>query len=155
MESLRHRLARIVQAYMDTVPRLDSQIKMSKEARVAQSTVQRILAGTQGATIDVLEKLATAFGVKNPQYMLLERDEVELLTLWSRMGIEEKNTVLGFMRIKHQANEPAQDQTFLSGALLPPDIGRASKLDSGQSLNQTTPKSNDKQRQKKPRTEKR
>ena len=44
-------------------PDLDTQTKLSKSAGITQSTVWRVLEGQVGASIDVVERLAKAFGI--------------------------------------------------------------------------------------------
>lgn len=83
---------------------VNTQTKVAQRAGVSQSTVNRLLATEQAATVDVLEDLARAFGVKHAEYMLLDASERELLTLWGNIGDELKQTVLGFIRVSTNPN---------------------------------------------------
>jgi transcriptional regulator with XRE-family HTH domain len=129
MESLRHRLARLMREYMDTTM-VDTQTKVSAKAGVSQSTVQRLLSQDQSATVDVLESLAKAFGVKSAHYLLLERDEAKLLSLWGTLSNEDRQTVLGFIQMKAQTKtvqDLAAQLTFDSGKPVSPELRAASK----------------------------
>ncbi len=129
MESLRQRLARLMRELMNTTM-VDTQTKVSAKAGVSQSTVQRLLSLEQSATVDLLESLAKAFGVKNAQYLLLEREEAKLLSLWSGLNAEDRQTVLGFIQMKAQVKPvhdlPAQ-LSFDSGTPVSSELRAASK----------------------------
>ncbi len=129
MESLRQRLARLMRELMDTTM-VDTQTKVSAKAGVSQSTVQRLLSLEQSATLDLLESLAKAFGVKNAQYLLLEREEAKLLAQWATLSAEDRHTVLGFIQMKAQIKPvhdlPAQ-LSFDSGTPVSPELRAASK----------------------------
>lgn len=101
MEQLRQRLARLLREKMRT-SLVDTQTKVAAKAGVSQSTVQRLLSLEQAATVDLLEQLARAFGVKKPEYLLLEPEEVSLLSLWSKLSEDDRQTVLGFIQMKAQ-----------------------------------------------------
>lgn len=99
MENLRSHLAHRLRRLMSDTQGLDTQTRVAKKAGVSQSTVQRILAEEQGATVDVLEQLADAFGIKNAAYLLLGDDEVAMLTDWSKVDDDGRSKVRGFMQV--------------------------------------------------------
>ncbi len=101
MEQLRQRLARLLRDKMRT-SLVDTQVKVAAKAGISQSTVQRLLTLEQAATVDLLESLAKAFGVKHPEYLLLDPDDAKLLSLWSTLSEEDRGTVLGFIQMKAQ-----------------------------------------------------
>lgn len=65
----RQALATNLQRLMERTPDLDSGPKLAKRAKVAQATVSRVLNQKVGASVDVVDALARAFGV-NP-WMLM------------------------------------------------------------------------------------
>ncbi len=129
MENLRQRLARLMRERMRATL-VDTQTKVSAKAGIAQSTVQRLLSLDQSATLDVLEALAKAFGYKKSEYLLLESEEVKLLTLWETLTEEDRQTVLGFIQMKAQTKtvhaSPPQLR-FETETLVSPDLVAASK----------------------------
>lgn len=135
METLRDRLARRVRKLMDTTLGLDTQTKVANKSGVSQSTVQRILARDQAATVDVLEQLAGAFGVARAQYFLLEPDEIDLLSAWNRLSAQDKDRVLGFLHVS-SAQEPAHNPllSFTSSKEAPPHLQAAIRRESAQPI---------------------
>jgi transcriptional regulator with XRE-family HTH domain len=105
MEKLRSRLARRMREMMDADPNADTQMKVSARAGISQSSVQRILAQDQAATVDVLDQLAVAFHVSHPERLLLEADEQALLNEWSALTPTEKAAVLGYIRVAVQTRQ--------------------------------------------------
>lgn len=109
---------------------VDTQTKVSAKAGIAQSTVQRLLSLEQSATLDVLESLAKAFGFKKSEYLLLESEEVKLLTLWENLTEEDRHTVLGFIQMKAQIKteqHPAPQLLFETQTPVSPELVAASK----------------------------
>lgn len=102
MEKLRKRLARRMRELMDADPGVDTQMKVAAKSGVSQSSIQRLLALDQSATLDILEQLAPAFGMTRPETLLLEADEVALLKEWSALPPTDKAAVLGYIRIARQ-----------------------------------------------------
>lgn len=49
---------------MDRIPALDTQPKLAAKAGIGQSTVSRLLLQEQGATVDMLDAFAAAFGIQ-------------------------------------------------------------------------------------------
>lgn len=111
---------------------VDTQTKVSVKGGIAQSTVQRILSLEQSATLDVLESLAVAFGIKKSEYLLLELEEVKLLSLWASLTKQDQVTVLGFIQMKTEM-KPAQAEQlqFDSHSDVPSDMAAASMRASG------------------------
>ncbi len=101
MEKLRRRLARRMRALMDADPNVDTQMKVANKSGVGQSSIGRLLASEQSATLDMLEQLAAAFGLA-PECLLLEADEVALLKEWNGLANTDKAAVLGYIRIARQ-----------------------------------------------------
>lgn len=126
MENLRQRLARLMRERMRATL-VDTQTKVSAKAGIAQSTVQRLLSLDQSATLDVLESLAKAFGIKNSEYLLLEHEEAKLLTMWASLTEEDRSTVLGFIQMKAQVSPSQAQLHFESQTQVPLDLVAASK----------------------------
>ena len=105
-EKLRTRLSRLLRARMDATPALDTQMKVHKASGLAQSTIQRLLAQDQAATVDVIEELAKPFGVDS-RHFLLDPDEVKLLDLYSRMSAEDKQRALAYMQVSVETHTRA------------------------------------------------
>lgn len=55
--------------------------KLGREAHVSAATVQRIRAGTHGAGIDILEKIARVFGIQPWQLLVPNLDPASLPAL--------------------------------------------------------------------------
>lgn len=107
MKKLREKLALLIRSQMK-VGVVDTQVKVASRAGVSQSTVQRLLSLEQAATVDLLESLAKAFGVKHAEHLLLDPDDSKLLNLWSTLSEEDRGTVLGFIQMKAQT-KPVPD----------------------------------------------
>lgn len=114
MESLQERLARRLRTLMDQTPSLDTQVKVSKKAAVSQSTVQRVLSKQVWATLDVVEDLARAFGVKPANLLLADDSEALLLRVWFSLSELDKSEVIRFAQLLHnrQARTPAPRLEF-------------------------------------------
>lgn len=96
-------------ALMASRPALDTQIKLHQATGLAQASIQRVLARKVHTGLDVLQKLADAFGV--PPTSLIEpieagRDieqipasieEIAVLQQWRRLDELEKHTVMGYL----------------------------------------------------------
>lgn len=98
-DQVRSMVAEHLRARMEATPSLDTQVKLSKAAGVAQATVQRILSCNQSATVDVLYKLAKAFRDAGPAHFLLSNQERQLLTMLSGLKSPELNRVIEFVRV--------------------------------------------------------
>lgn len=102
---LRAQLVKRLTELMADHPGLDTQTKVSKRADISQSSVQRILAQEQAATVDVLEKLAHAFGLTQARHILLNDDEIGLLERWNQLQEADKTATFRFMDVsKHLTN---------------------------------------------------
>ncbi len=127
MENLRDRLARRLRELMATNLALDTQVKVAQKSGVSQSTVQRVLAKDQAATVDTIQSFAHAFGIKCPELLLLDAQERELLTQWGRLSTGDRAKVLGFIAVT--ASDPATGQpptfSFRSDSAIPPDMAAA------------------------------
>ncbi|MBY0465374.1 MAG: helix-turn-helix domain-containing protein [Burkholderiales bacterium] len=66
---------------MDATPSLDTQVKLATAAGIAQSSVQRMLSGAQSPTIDILYRLAVAFGDTSHAHFLLPQSQRNIVTL--------------------------------------------------------------------------
>lgn len=85
-------------------PDLDTQVKLSKAASVTQSTVWRILESKVGASIDVVDALAKAFGV--PGIVLLsDAEEMRVMELWNKLDPGDREKVLAFMQVTISAGQ--------------------------------------------------
>lgn len=129
METLRHRLARRMRELMDKDLSANTQVKVSVKSGVSQSSVQRILALDQAATLDMLEQLSNAFGIAHPSYLLLEADETALLSEWAALTPTEKTSVLGYIRVAVQTR---QAQLFIdTGKPVPAQLQAAQQASAG------------------------
>lgn len=128
MENLRERLARRLRERMSKSVTMDTQTKVAVRSGVSQSTVQRILARDQAATVDVLEQLSQAFGVVNAEHFLLDDEECDLLRLWARLGTEDRRRVDGFIRVTAQAptGQNPQILNYSTTRDVPPELKAAS-----------------------------
>jgi transcriptional regulator with XRE-family HTH domain len=89
-------LAKRLRAGMEAVPAMETQAKVSKAAHVTQSTVWRVLEAEVGASVDVVDSLAKAFGVP-PITMLCEGNELRLLEMFKKLNAPEQEKVLSYM----------------------------------------------------------
>lgn len=94
---------------MDSDLSANTQMKVHAKSGVGQSSVQRILALDQAATVDMLEQLAQAFSLSRPEHLLLEADEASLLKEWAGLPPTEKSTVLGYIRLVAQSKREQLD----------------------------------------------
>jgi len=129
METLRHRLARRMRELMDKDLSANTQMKVSAKSGVSQSSVQRILAHDQAATVDMLEQLSEAFGIAQPAYLLLEADEAALLNEWSSLTPTEKSSVLGYIRVAVQTRQA--QLSIDTGRPVPAQLQAAQKASAG------------------------
>lgn len=146
METLRETLARRLRELMGAHLGMDTQVKVAAKSGVSQSTVQRILARDQAATVDLLEQLASAFGIKRAQHLLLDADELELLAAWSKLAKQDKDRVLGYLYVTSQQalGHNAPLLSFTSSSDAPPALRAAITRDAGK------PKSGGESNQKQP-----
>lgn len=98
-EKLRARLARRLRDLMDADPALETQTKVHKATGLAQSTIQRLLAQEQAATVDVIDQLAPAFGFNNAWHMLLDQEHIDLIEVWSRLTPDERQRAFGYLYV--------------------------------------------------------
>ena len=105
MEKLRDRLARRMREMMAENPAMDVQTKVALKAGVSQSTVQRVLAKDQAATVDVIEDLARAFDIKPARYFMLDKDEITLLRAFSHLSTEHKATIMAYIDVVAKSGE--------------------------------------------------
>ncbi|CDN87354.1 transcriptional regulator, y4mF family [Hydrogenophaga intermedia] len=103
MESLSKKFARRLREIMNTTMALDTQTKVAEAADIGQASVARILHGKQSATLDMVEAIAHACGVKNAAYFLLDEAELRLLQQWHALGASDREAVLGYMAFKGQS----------------------------------------------------
>ena len=94
---IRHVLAHNVRWLMDHSPDISSQLRLARRAGVGQATIDRVLGATVGTSIDVVEKIANAYGI-NP-YLLLHPNmpmaarEAEFLARMRGLVNERDNNV--------------------------------------------------------------
>ena len=110
MDNLRDRLARRLRALMDATPSLDTQVKVSKKAKVSQSTVQRVLSRDVPATLDVVEDLGRAFGLKPPSLILSDEAEAKMLQAWLTLNTMGRDEVQRFAVDLVEKNRTAKAQ---------------------------------------------
>jgi len=122
-EKLRTRLSRLLRARMDATPALDTQMKVHKASGLAQSTIQRLLAQDQAATVDVIEELAKPFGVDG-RHFLLDPDEVKLLDLYSRMSADDKQRALAYMQVSVETHTRANPPYGIVGVYGSAGVGQ-------------------------------
>ena len=152
---IRQVLAAQIKDRMARRPDLDTQVKLATAAHVTQSTIWRILEEKVGASIDVVEALAKAFGV--PPVALLSGDqENRLLEAWSKLTDEERYRVVVFMEVTAQARANTIDSAPLSWTSerqIPRSMVAASDRASARRPGTTPEEKND--RQENPNTAKR
>jgi transcriptional regulator with XRE-family HTH domain len=95
---IRQVLATQIRERMAKKPDLDTQSKLSRAAGVTQSTIWRILDGQVGASVDVVESLARAFGIPVVA-MLSNPEESRLLESWYKLSAEDRGKVAAFMQV--------------------------------------------------------
>ena len=112
MEDIRHKLARRIREMMSST-HVDTQSKVAEKSNTSQATVHRILSCDQATTIDVLSKIAKAFSIKNPAHLLLDEDELQLLSAWNQLSESDKSSILGFINVKSsRASAPDEKHHF-------------------------------------------
>lgn len=136
METLQERLARRLRTLMDQTPSLDTQVKVSKKAAVSQSTVQRVLSKQVWATLDVVEDLARAFGVKPANLLLADDPEAALLKVWHSLSELDKSEVIRFAQLldNRQARTPAPRLEFSENEEAAPALQAAVRRAAGRAI---------------------
>jgi len=91
---LRQVLARRLRELMDKTPALDTQVKVSKAADVAQTTISRILKCQVGATLDNVEAIASVFGVTPAELLAQSHVNSAVITDDDRRTIQRLSVLL-------------------------------------------------------------
>lgn len=126
---LRELLAKRLRELMDVRPDLDTQTKLANRAGLSQSTIQRILSLQQACTVDVIEDLARAFGIRPIELLIEDRNDVLLLTALNKLSAEEKLRVLAYIEVSTGASLRHHERAQLSidtGRPVPPQLAAAS-----------------------------
>lgn len=135
MEKPREYLARHLRELMKQTPALDTQTKVANKSGLSQSTVQRVLAKEQSATVDVLDDLARAFDISPPRYFLLEKEERDLLRRFVQLRQEDKSRIMAFIDVAAQSSQKDTSQSnklsFSSVRNVPPEMHGALDRASG------------------------
>lgn len=96
---IRKKLAARLRQLMDSRPDLDTQTRVANAAGVGQSTIQRILTLEQSATVDLLEKIAHAFGMHPADLLLDSRVNIELMRAIDGLSQSEKDRIVGYVEL--------------------------------------------------------
>lgn len=102
---------------------LDTQKRVAIASGVSQSSINRILNGTQSATLDMVSSLAHAFRVRPDRYFFLESDEVELLNCFNSLDTNERRRCLNLLNNVVEAKKAGAVDFLLSDSL--PDALKA------------------------------
>jgi transcriptional regulator with XRE-family HTH domain len=105
---LRERLADRLRDLMDAHPNLDTQTKLAAHSRVSQSTIQRLLALEQSATIDVLDRIAKAFRMSAWELIIPDLQSAKMTRDFSKLSDTDKQRLMHFMEFSL-----ATDQGFV------------------------------------------
>lgn len=89
---------------------LDSQARLARISGISQASINRILHKNQTPSVDVIDSIAKAFGFKNPAYIFFDKEEINLLDLWSNISNDDKISVLGHLEVLAKS---ASTQKFL------------------------------------------
>lgn len=152
---IRQVLAAQIKDRMAKRPDLDTQAKLAKAAHVTQSTIWRVLEEKVGASVDVVEALAKAFGVM-PITLLSDQQESRFLEAWSKLDDDERYKVVVFMEVTAQARASTIQNAPLSWTSekqIPQSMVAASHRASARRPGTTPEEQND--RQENPTTPKR
>ncbi len=128
---IQHLLAERLRELMDSRVDLDTQTKVATKSGVGQSTIQRLLACEQSATVDMLAKISKAFGLK-PYEMLIESlEDALLMRTFSRLSPADKARIQGVIEltisISGQTGHDAGSQLFMDTRTPVPPPLRAAK----------------------------
>lgn len=146
---IREHLARRLRELMDSRPDLDTQTKVANRSGVGQSTIQRLLAQEQSATIDMLDKIAAPFGLKPWELLLPDMADAKLVRAFGKLAESDKNRILAFMEFSAESglghHAPAQLNTE-TRSKVPPSLAaaknRASARSPGKDMIKTTANGN-------------
>lgn len=69
---------------------LDTQFRLAKASGVAQSSINRILAVEQSPTLAMMTKIASAFRIKRPEFLLMNDTEIRMLNALSELSPAEQ-----------------------------------------------------------------
>lgn len=101
---IRKLLARRLRDLMDSRPDLDTQTKVAQRSGVGQSTIQRLLACEQAATVDMLAKISKAFGMKPDEMLIEDLRDAQLMRTFSRLSDPDKARLQAFMDLSLSIN---------------------------------------------------
>lgn len=149
--ALTKRLAQRMQALMDNTPAVNTQVKLAQAATVSQASVQRIMSGAQSPTLNRFEDIARAFKGIKPAHILLDDDEAELLRLWASLTGDQRQSVLGYLRVLNDRSAhleigsarsltAPERQKALSAAQAPPTTLRENHAHATEHQGATKPK---------------
>lgn len=96
MNNLRKILAKRLEELMAGSISLDTQTKVARASGVSQASIQRALAESHAASIDMIEAIAKAFKI-NPRHFLLEEQDRKTLQLFSKLDRETKTQLLSYL----------------------------------------------------------
>ncbi len=105
-EVLAKRLAQLMRQRIT----LDTQLKVEAASGVGQSTIQRILKQEVSPRIDIVEKLAHAFGVTVTDLLSEDDETARVMSLYRRMVASDKARVLAFIEVAvGSSQQPGED----------------------------------------------
>lgn len=114
---LRDVLAQNLVRLMETTPSLDTQVKLAKRAKIAQSTVGRILRRTAAPTLDNLESIAGAFGIQAHDLIndKSNENERELAGGLTREDLQDLRVFAEFLKFKREQETQFLERTSPKG----------------------------------------
>lgn len=133
---IRNNLANRLRELMDARPDLDTQTKVANRSGVGQSTIQRLLAQEQSATIDMLDKIARPFGLMPWELLLPDLEDAKLIRGFGKLSGSDKQRILAFMEFSAELqpghHAPAQLNTE-TRSKVPPSLAAAKNRASARS----------------------
>lgn len=129
---IKEQFAQRLRDLMNSRVDLDTQVKVANKSGVGQSTIQRLLAADQSATIDVVAKIARAFGLHPFEMLIDDLQDAHLLRTFARLSDPEKQRLVGFIEltlsINGQSVHHGGAQLFMdSRSPVPPQLSAATK----------------------------
>lgn len=106
--ALKEVLAQRLRALMAATPSLDTQVKLAQRSGVAQSTIGRILRAEVGATLDVIESVAQAFGLDGADLLTVTAQHEKLpADLMAGLPSEDMDKIAAFIKFTVSQRAPA------------------------------------------------
>ena len=120
-------VAEKLRAMMLTRLDLDTQAKVAARAQISQASVARILACKQSATLDSLDALARAFGIKTHELLTPAGEHSKIARSLMRLPEQEQTRILSYIELAIQMAAQAPVLSYTESRPAPAHLVAASQ----------------------------